>query len=144
MNNPFQTPGDYEQFLYNLPNQFPSIQRSTMTFVRRGATLARIAGEIFFAQSIRLIVRERVSYDRLPIVINGYGYEVWQNQQKLYWYDSQPHPDDESLQETHPHHKHIPPDIKHNRIPAPEMSFTQPNIPALIGEIEKFLATPKK
>lgn len=37
----------------------------------------------------------------------------------------------------HPHHKHIPPDIKHHRIPAPEMSFTQPNLPVLIREIEE-------
>ena len=30
----------------------------------------------------------------------------------------------------------LPPDVKHNRIPAPEMSFTRPNLPALIREIE--------
>jgi len=39
------------------------------------------------------------------------------------------------LASTHPHHKHIPPDIKHNRIPAPELSFTQPNLPFLMQEI---------
>jgi hypothetical protein len=38
-----------------------------------------------------------------------------------------------------PHHKHIPPNIKHNRIPAPQMSFTQPNLPALIREIESLI-----
>ncbi len=36
-----------------------------------------------------------------------------------------------------PHHKHTPPDIKHHRIPAPNMSFTQPNLPALIQEIDE-------
>ena len=56
---------------------------------------------------------------------------------ELYWYDSQPHPHEPELQITHPHHKHNPPDIKHNRIPAPEMSFHQPNLPALIREIEE-------
>jgi hypothetical protein len=70
-------------------------------------------------------------YARLPIVIDFYGYEVWQDEEKLYWYDSQPHPDEQSLQSTHPHHKHIPPGIKHHRLPAPEMSFTHPNLPAL-------------
>jgi hypothetical protein len=44
-----------------------------------------------------------------------------------------------SLAGTHPHHKHIQPGIKHNRIPAPGMSFTQPNIPALIKEIEHLM-----
>jgi hypothetical protein len=28
------------------------------------------------------------------------------------------------------------PDVKHHRIPAPEMSFTRPNLPVLIREIE--------
>lgn len=40
-----------------------------------------------------------------------------------------------SLASTHPHHKHIPPDIKHHRIPAPNLSFTIPNLPFLIEEI---------
>jgi hypothetical protein len=43
------------------------------------------------------------------------------------------------LASTHPHHKHVPPGIKHNRIPAPNMRFTKPNLPALIEEIERDL-----
>jgi hypothetical protein len=42
---------------------------------------------------------------------------------------------------THPHHKHIPPNIKHNRIPAPGLSFDQPNLPLLIAEIEQLAAS---
>ena len=57
----------------------------------------------------------------------------------LYTLTSQPHPNDPALQSTHPHHKHIPPDVKHNRTPAPEMSFTRPNLPVLIWEIEALL-----
>ena len=139
MNNPLRTPQDYELFLYELVAQFPSIRRSTVAFVRAGATLARVSGELHFVKDIRLVIRERVLYHRLPAVIDWYGYEVWQGAEKLYWYDSQPHPNDSALQSSHPHHKHIPPDIKHNRIPAPEMSFTRPNLSALIQEIEKLL-----
>ena len=40
---------------------------------------------------------------------------------------------------THPHHKHLPPDIKHHRIPAPGLSFTAPNLSFLIEEIETSL-----
>jgi len=40
------------------------------------------------------------------------------------------------LASTFPLHKHVPPDIKHHRIPAPEMSFTQPNLLVLVREIE--------
>jgi hypothetical protein len=124
--------------------QFPSVRRSTVTFSRRGASLARVAGELHFDHEIRLIVRERILYHRLPATIDWYGYEVWQSGEKLYWYDSQPHPNDPALQSTHPHHKHIPPDIKHNRVPAPEMSFTRPNLPVLIHEIEALVQKMKK
>jgi hypothetical protein len=36
----------------------------------------------------------------------------------------------------------MPPDLKHNRIPAPDLSFTQPNLPFLIAEIERDLLPP--
>ena len=139
MTNPFRTPEDYELFLYTLTEMFPSVRSSTVVFIRRGATLARITGELYFEHDIRLVVRERVLYHRLPLVIDWYGYEVWQGEEKLYWYDSQPHPNDPTLASTHPHHKHIPPNIKRNRIPAPQMSFTQPNISILIREIEDLI-----
>lgn len=71
--------------------------------------------------------------------ILDYGYEIWQGGEKLYWYDPQPHPDAPTLVSTYPHHKHIPPDIKHNRVPAPGLSFTQPNLPLLIDEVEREL-----
>ena len=136
MSNPFRTPEDYELYLYTLSEKFPSVTRSTITFIRLGSTLARVAGELQFENDIRLVVRERVLHHRLPIVLDWYGYEVYRGEEKIYWYDSQPHPNDETLQSTHPHHKHIPPDMKHNRIPAVNMSFTQPNLPVLIEEIE--------
>ena len=44
-----------------------------------------------------------------------------------------------SVRRSTSHHKHVPPDIKHNRIPAPEMSFTRPNLPVLIQEIETLI-----
>ena len=46
MSNPFRTPEDYELFLYTLVEQFPSIRRSTVTLIRRGTSLARVAGEL--------------------------------------------------------------------------------------------------
>ncbi len=139
MTNPFRSPEDYELFLYTLTEQLPSVRSSSVVFIRRGATLARVVGELYFEHDIRLVVRERVLYHRWPLVIDWYGYEIWQGEEKLYWYDSQPHPNDPTLASTHPHHKHIPPNIKRNRIPAPQMSFTQPNFSVLIGEIEDLI-----
>lgn len=140
MSEHFRTAEDYELFIYSLPERFKSIRHSTLTFVRRGASLGRIAGELHFDQQIRLVVRERILFDRLPLVMDWYGYEVWRGNEKLFWYDPQPHPDDAKLRTSHPHHKHVPPDIKHNRIPAPHMNFTRPNLPALIEEIEGLIA----
>ena len=70
MNDPLRTPEEYELFLYTLTEQFPSVRHSTVVFIRRGATLARVAGELYFAQNIRLIIRERFLYHRLPAIID--------------------------------------------------------------------------
>lgn len=136
MDNVFRTPDDYELFIYTLTEKFPSIIRSTVTFSRIGSTVARVSGELYLKDDIRIVIRELVLFDRLPIVVDSYGYEVWRREEKKYWYDSQPHPDDPLLKSSHPHHKHIHPDIKHNRIPAHEMSFNRPNIPVLIQEAD--------
>lgn len=139
MSNPLRTLVDYKLFVYSLADQFPSIKRSTLTVVRKGATLARIDGEIYFDQDYRLVIRERLLFDRLPGVIDGYGYEIWQGEEKICWYDSQPHPNEPSLEQNHPHHKHVPPEIKHHRVPAPQMSFSKPNLLELLQEIENLL-----
>jgi len=141
MSEPFRTLEDYELFIYSLPGQFQSVRQSTLTLVRLGASLARVAGSLHFDVGFRLVVRERLLFDRLPVVIDGYGYEVWRGEDKLYWYDSQPHPNDPLLRSTHPHHKHLPPNIRHNRIPAPELRFDRPNFSVLIEEIEKLVST---
>ena len=137
--NPFQSLRDYEEFIYTLPQQFPSISYSTLVVIHRGARMAVAAGEIAFPDQHRLVVKERLTFDTGPLILTRYGYEAWRGSEKLYWYDSQPHPDDPSLAATHPHHKHVPPDIKHHRIPAPGLSFTEPNLPFLIQEIEQLL-----
>jgi hypothetical protein len=89
-------------------------------------------------------VVERILADRSPALIDAYGYEVWCENDKRFWYDCQPHPDDPALQSTHPHHKHVPPDIKHHRLPAPQMSFSRPNLLELIAEVEGLLAKERR
>lgn len=44
-------------------------------------------------------------------------------------------PADPLLASTFPHHKHVHPDIKHHRVPAPGIGFTLTNLPFLIEEI---------
>lgn len=133
----FQSLRDYEEFIYTLPQQLPTIVYSTLVVVRRGRRVATVSGEIMFSHGYRLVVKERLTFDSGQLVLTRYGYEVWRGEEKLYWYDSQPHPHDPNLTATDPHHKHIPPDIRHHRVPAPELSFADPNLPFLIREIEQ-------
>ncbi len=137
---PFSSLREYEVFIYTLQLQFPSIQRSTLIVVQRGRLFAELRGELSFAGEYRLGVYERLSWHTETLAIEGYSYEGWNGNTKLYWYDSQPHPHDSTLASSQPHHKHIPPDIKHHRIPASSLSFTEPNLPFLIREIEKKLS----
>jgi hypothetical protein len=128
-----------------LQDDYRSIQRSTLVVIRQASDVATVEEDLFFPNDLRLCVLEIVRFDQTPPQIPRYGYEVCRRDEKLYWYDSQPHPADPTLAATHPHHKHIHPDpstgsgqsIKHHRIPAPELSFTEPNLPFLIQEIEK-------
>jgi hypothetical protein len=137
--NHFQSLPEYEAFIYTLSLRYPTLVTSTLVVVRRGADVASVHGELTFANHVRLLIRERITLEYGPLRIETYGYEVWHGETLLYWYDSQAHPNDPTLAATHPHHKHVPPDIKHNRIPAPGLSFTQPNLPFLIAEIEQLL-----
>jgi hypothetical protein len=112
-------------------------------------------------QDVVLCVQEYLNFELG--VIEGYGYEVsrthavpdtadyapaaeycqasYPGKEKLYWYDSFPHPKDSLLAVTDPHHKHVPPDMKRHCVPAPELSFAGPNLPLLIGEIEQLLGS---
>ena len=134
--SPFRSLRDYEVWIYSLPERFSAIAYSTLLLAQRGRQLAELTGEIAFSDDYRLVVYERLTWDAGELLIEGYGYEVWRGSNKLYWYDSQPHPADSTLASTDPHHKHIQPDSKQHRVPAPGLSFNQPNLPFLIEEIE--------
>jgi hypothetical protein len=136
--NPLQSLAEYERFVYTLQQRFPALRRSTLVVIRRGRIVARLTGELEIG-SFRIVMREKLSFVIQPGRIMSYGYEIWRRDEKLFWYDSQSHPDDPSLAATDPHHKHMPPDIKHHRLPAPELSFSRPNLPFLIQEIEQLL-----
>lgn len=135
--NPFSSLRDYELLVYTLAQNYPAIQTSTLVLAQRGRYYAELTGDVLWPQNLRLTVYERLTWEvEGPLRIEDYGYEIWRGNEKLYWYDSQPHPNDPTLASTHPHHKHIPPDIKHHRIPAPGLAFDHPNLTFLISEIE--------
>ncbi len=125
---------DYERLIYTLQESHPSIERSTLVVIRHGPAFAELSGSLEFSNDVILHVWEDLNFARG--VIQAYSYAIEQAGQRLYWYDPQPHPNDPMLASTFPHHKHIPPGIKHHRVPAPGLSFDQPNLLFLIEEIE--------
>jgi hypothetical protein len=112
----------------------PKISGSTVAVWSDSPGTGIAEGGVFFARGIRLRLREELDFE--AGLISSYGYEIYRGSERLFWYDDFPHPDDPSLASTFPHHKHLPPDIRHHRIPAPGLSFTAPNLPALLEEIE--------
>ena len=134
--SPLQSAQDYSQFVAEILNHV-SIEKSTLAVWTDSPFTGMAEGEVFFAKGIRLRMREELDFDAK--LITSYGYEAYRNNERLYWYDDFPHPHDPTLASTHPHHKHIPPDIKHHRIPAPSLSFDQPNLPFLLQELESFI-----
>ncbi len=134
--SPLHSVAAYSHFLAQLLHR-PSVQRSTLTVWPTSPYTGIAEGEIWFRHGLRLRIREEIDF--WAGVITSYGYEVYQGEQRLYWYDDFPHPEDPKLASTFPHHKHIPPDIKHNRVPAPQIRFDRPNLPFLIQEVEALI-----
>jgi hypothetical protein len=128
----FQT---YGEFIYTLPERYPIIQRSTLVLATIGPTLAKLEGQLTFEQRIILDVWELVDFDRQQIL--KYSYEIYNSDEKICWYDPFEHPNVPELSSTYPHHKHLPPDIKHHRVPASGIRFERPNLPYLIEEIQR-------
>ncbi len=131
--HPLQSINAYSRFVAAWLNR-STVIKSTVAVWSESRYTGVAEGEVLFEQGFRLRLREELDFaDQL---ITAYGYEVQRGAERLYWYDDFPHPHDSTLVATHPHHKHVPPDIKHNRLPAPDLSFTQPNLPFIIAEIE--------
>ena len=132
--NPLASLTDYSRFVTEVVLRHPSVERSTVAVWSDSPYTGVAEGEVFFSNGIRLRLREELDFG--ASLITSYGYEIYRGAERLYWYDDFPHPNDPDLASTFTHHKHVPPDIKRNRVPAPEISFTQPNLPVLIREIE--------
>ena len=98
---------------------------------------AELEGQLTFEAGYVLDVWELLD---LPTrTIRSYSYELNCAGERIWWYDPTEHPGDKTLSSSYPHHKHLPPDIKHHRIPAPELSFARPNLPVLIEEVERLV-----
>lgn len=150
----------YERLIYTLPDHYPAVRFSTLVITPPGLDIAQLTGLVAFGEDCVLCVYELLDFQQG--IIEAYRYEVsrcrppfsewllpeaaeycsvsYPYKDKLCWYDSWPHPNDPALASSHPHHKHIPPDIKHHCIPAPKLSLTRPNLPFLIQDRARLAA----
>ncbi len=131
---PLKSLADYSRFVAQLLDR-ADVEHSTVTVWSDSPYTGIAEGDIFFTRGLRLRMREELDFDAERIT--SYGYEIYRGEERLYWYDDFPHPNDQALGSSLPHHKHVPPDIKRNRVPAPEISFTRTNLPILLREIEE-------
>ena len=124
---------EYERFIYTIVKAFPTVEKSTLRFFSTSAAAGMLKGTIWFRNGLRLKVVEVIDFAVREIL--DYSYTVYQGQHKIAWYDPQPHPEDLSLAETFPHHKHVLPNIRKNRKPAPGINFDHLNLRRVIEEI---------
>lgn len=135
-NNNLTSLTKYSRYIAELLNR-PTILHSTVSIWSDSPYTGITEGEIFFPHGFRLRIREELDFD--AALISSYGYEAYHGEEKLFWYDDFPHPSDQELASTFPHHKHIPPNIKRHRIPALEISFTKSNLFILVQEMEALI-----
>ena len=125
---------EYARLIFSLLADRPTVQSHTLAVYTVSQTIGITRGQVVFRSGHVLQVFEQIDFVAHRIL--KYFYQVTCEGESLWWYDSMPHPDVPELQSTHPHHKHVPPGIKHHRIPAPNISFAVPNLPHLIDEVE--------
>ncbi len=138
--NPLASLASYSQFLAAQLNR-ADVVHTTLTVWSTSPYTGVAEGEVIFIAGFRLRMREELDFDEQ--IIASYGYEIYKEAEKLYWYDDFPHPNDPTLAATYPHHKHVPPNIKKNRIPAPGLSFENPNLPLILQEMEAVMVQMK-
>jgi hypothetical protein len=128
----FPPRGAYERYLYTLPDAHPGILSSTLHLFTNSPAICFVRGSILFRNGLELRVFEYL--DLADSELLDYRYAFLRGGEPIRWYDAQPHPEIPELASTFPHHLHEPPNIKHNRKPAPGIAFHAPNLPTLIAD----------
>lgn len=128
----FPTRPEYEALVYGVVEAHPEVVSSTLRLYSTSALTAIVEGELELNNGLTLRVLEVLDFKANRI--QNYSYTVFRGEEKIRWYDPQPHPENLTLAETFPHHFHELPDIKHNRRPAHGITLTAPNLPTLISD----------
>src|SRR5713226_9417591 len=97
--NSLQSLAAYSRFVAELL-ACPPVQRSTVAVWSASPYTGIAEGEVFLSHGFRLRLREELDFDAR--LITSYGYEVYEGEERLYWYDDFPHPHDPTLAATFP------------------------------------------
>jgi len=125
----------YSTFVYALAERHPFVTHSTLTLVPIGAALAKLEGRVECQARIHLEVWELIDFATNRI--RAYSYEVYREEKKVCWYDAWEHPEIPALAATFPHHKHLPPNLRDHRVPAPGISFELPNSDVVLEDVRR-------
>ena len=137
MSGPLSDLASYSAFVYALRERHPFITGSTLTLAPIGATLAKLEGRIECQGGIHLEVWELVDFAARSI--RTYSYEVYREEEKVCWYDPWEHPEIPGLAATFPHHKHVLPNLREHRVPAPGIGFASPNLDVVLEDVRRDL-----
>ena len=122
-------------FVYALAERHPFVTGSTLTLAPIGATLAKLEGRIACQGGIQVDVWELIDFAARRL--RTYSYEVYRGGEKVCWYDAWEHPEIPALASTFPHHKHVPPNLRDNRVPAPGIRFDAPNLDVVLEDVRR-------
>jgi len=94
MNDPLRSLNEYSRYIAELFSQ-PKVKSSTVAVWSDSPYTGVAEGEVIFVNGLRLRMREEVDFEAGLII--SYGYEVYRGEERLYWYDDFPHPNDPTL-----------------------------------------------
>jgi hypothetical protein len=133
MSAPLDDIAGYSAWVYALGERHPFVTHSTLALAPVGAMLGKLEGRIECPGGLRVEVWELVDFSTRRI--RAYSYEVYRGEEKVCWYDSWPHPEIPALAATFPHHKHILPNLRDHRVPAPGIRFDAPNLDTVLEDV---------
>jgi hypothetical protein len=135
MSAPLDDIASYSAFVYTLRERHPFVTGSTLALATIGASLAKLEGHIECRGGIRLEIWELIDFTAKRI--RSYSYEVYRDGAKACWYDAWEHPEIPALSSTLPHHRHVLPNLRDNRVPAPGVSYASPNLDVILNDVRR-------
>jgi hypothetical protein len=125
----------YSAFVYALANRHPHVTSTMLALAPIGAALGKLEGRVECQAGVQVEVWELIDFAARRI--RAYSYEVYRDGEKICWYDSWAHPEIPALASTFPHHRHIVPNLRENRVPAPGISFESPNLDVILRDVRR-------